>query len=1091
VRAIAFGIGVALCASTTFAADQPAYAPPSGWVRQLTIPQAEAPNDGSPIQPLLINRQANLTSDGDEIFLEQAFKVLTPEGLNLVTNFTATWDPSTDLLTIHKLHILRGGTVIDLLAGGKTFVVLRRETNLELAMLDGRLTATMQPEGLQVGDVLDMAMTLKHKDPILAGYSTAQDRLSHFGVAERVYMRALWPKTKAMRWRETDGLAPAQISPTPLGSELVIDMSRVEAPKPPRGAPARFADLGTLEVSEFASWADVARLVAPLYEKAETLAADSPLRVQIEKIAAAATDPKLRALAALRLVQEQTRYALLAMSDAGLVPADADVTWTRRFGDCKGKTALLIALLHGLGLKAQPALVNTTFGGGLDQRLPQLAFDHVLVRAEIGGKIYWLDGTRTGDRNLDDLTVPPYSWALPVQATGAELVKLEPQTLAHPNLSETVTIDASAGPDTPAPTHIDVVYRGEAAAAQRQQLSRVEKTDFDRIAREAWTKANPWLDVQSVVTSDDPTTGLPHLSLDGSARLDWLRYGDSGVRFYRIPQSNLGADISFNRQPGPHRDAPYAVDFPSYNERIWKITLPKDADFALLGADVSKTLAGQAFVRASRIENGVLTVELSGRTIEPEFPAMEADADAAGLRELFQSGVAVTYRHRPDGSARPPTNLSHDEVAGIAAGAAGVDLDIILAGAAKGDPLYENKLAKLYQEGRGVPFDLATASEWYAKSAATGNARGEGALGLIDVTTADPLKLTEGVSLLRKAAGEGDAEAESNLAALYLAGQGVAKDDAEAVKLIQKAVAQAFPPAEYQLGSLYAVGQGGVTPDSGTAVQWFRKAADQGLAPAQDSLARAYGEGLGVPKEAGQALAWARKAAEQGDGDGYYLVGQAYEWGRGVSRDYGQAMLWYLKSSGVGDPQGEAAIAALYYSGLGIAKDVNQSLAWEKKAADRGWAPAQNTMGYEYLKGVDVPRDYTLSLAWLHKAAAQGEPAAQNTLGTLYEDGEGVSQDYKQALAWFQKSAEHNHSKAFYNIAMMYKMGLGVARDNTVAVSWLKHGAKIGQIDCEFVLGTSYLFGIGGTAMVSQGRRPKQRGCAGQPRQHVPSRRGC
>ena len=49
-------------------------------------------------------------------------------------------------------------------------------------------------------------------------------------------------------------------------------------------------------------------------------------------------------------MQDKVRYVFLGMNTGGYVPADADVTWARRFGDCKGKTTLLLAVLHELGI---------------------------------------------------------------------------------------------------------------------------------------------------------------------------------------------------------------------------------------------------------------------------------------------------------------------------------------------------------------------------------------------------------------------------------------------------------------------------------------------------------------------------------------------------------------------------------------------------------------------------------------------------------------------------------------------------------------------------------------------------------------------
>ena len=52
--------------------------------------------------------------------------------------------------------------------------------------------------------------------------------------------------------------------------------------------------------------------------------------------------------------------------------------------------------------------------------------------------------------------------------------------------------------------------------------------------------------------------------------------------------------------------------------------------------------------------------------------------------------------------------------------------------------------------------------------------------------------------------------------------------------------------------------------DDQQAVAWYRKAANQGLAVAQNNLGVMYMKGQGVPRDAQQAVAWFRKAAEQG-----------------------------------------------------------------------------------------------------------------------------------------------------------------------------------------------------------------------------------
>src|SRR3546814_6567111 len=102
------------------------------------------------------------------------------------------------------------------------------------------------------------------------------------------------------------------------------------------------------------------------------------------RIAAAHSAPLDRASAALKLVQRDVRYIYVGLGNGNLTPATAEETWQRRYGDCKGKTALLLALLARLGIEAEAVLANNSGGDdGLDERLPNPGmFDHVLVRSE-------------------------------------------------------------------------------------------------------------------------------------------------------------------------------------------------------------------------------------------------------------------------------------------------------------------------------------------------------------------------------------------------------------------------------------------------------------------------------------------------------------------------------------------------------------------------------------------------------------------------------------------------------------------------------------------------------------------------------------
>ena len=88
---------------------------------------------------------------------------------------------------------------------------------------------------------------------------------------------------------------------------------------------------------------------------------------------------------------------------------------------------------------------------------------------------------------------------------------------------------------------------------------------------------------------------------------------------------------------------------------------------------------------------------------------------------------------------------------------------------------------------------------------------------------------------LKKAAEQGDAQAQYNLGVCYANGNGVEKNLSEAVKWWRKAAEQGFAQAQFNLGVCYDFGKG-VEKNPTEAVKWYRKAAEQGYANATKAL---------------------------------------------------------------------------------------------------------------------------------------------------------------------------------------------------------------------------------------------------------------
>ena len=564
------------------------------------------------------------------VYSETSLKIQTPQGL-AAGNISLPWHPETDVLTVHKLLIRRGSQTIDVLKSGQTFTVLRREQNLESATLDGVLTANIQPEGLQVGDTLEFAASVSSSDPTLKGHVEQIAGAWNGFPIRRAHLRMQWPTSLAARLRQTASLPV--LKPTKTGGTSIVELSleNVEPIIPPKGAPLRYRIGRLVEVTDFASWADLGALMAPLYDKAAVIPAQGALRLELERIQNLSPDPKVRTEAALALVQDRVRYVALAMGAGGYVPADAETTWSRRYGDCKGKTALLIALLHAMGIDAEPVAVSTTLGDGLDARLPMVGlFNHVLVRASMAGRTYWMDGTRTGDTSLDRLTTPNLGWGLPLASKDAVLVRMVPAPLAAPTQDTSIRIDASAGISAPAPTKIETILRGDDAIGTSAALATLAGEPRNQALREYWKNQYDFIEIQTTSATFDPKTGEQRLTMEGLATMDWS--GGS----YQTDGTSVGYRADFSREPGPDQGAPFAIPYPTYSRATETIVLPKGrGDFKLgTGLDVDQTTAGIQYRRSATIKDNVFTIVKTERSITPEFQAKDASVAQAALRIL-------------------------------------------------------------------------------------------------------------------------------------------------------------------------------------------------------------------------------------------------------------------------------------------------------------------------------------------------------------------------------------------------------------------------------------------------------------------------
>lgn len=178
--------------------------------------------------------------------------------------------------------------------------------------------------------------------------------------------------------------------------------------------------------------------------------------------------------------------------------------------------------------------------------------------------------------------------------------------------------------------------------------------------------------------------------------------------------------------------------------------------------------------------------------------------------------------------------------------------------------------------------------------------------------------------------------------------------------------------------------------------------AEKGNGGAMLTLGTMYERGLGTPRNYTKAMEWYRRAAEAGLAEGYYNLGVCYEIGMGTTGDMQRAFENFERAAELKLPQGLYKLAALYFSGTGTAKNEPWGVELLGRAAAAGHPGAANDLGVIAFEGrYGQAKDDAKAFEWFSKSAELGNGEAMKNLAVFYRDGIGRPADPQQELKWY------------------------------------------------------------------------------------------
>jgi hypothetical protein len=356
------------------------------------------------------------------------------------------------------------------------------------------------------------------------------------------------------------------------------------------------------------------------------------LRKKAEEIAGkiAGRRQKIEALAAF--ARQDVRYVAVEVGIGGYRPAAPEDTLTRRWGDCKDKSVLLVDLLAAAGIEAYPALIRLAPKGRVDADFPSPdEFNHVVVAVPVTGLETTADDPVSDGFLFIDATETlgsAFWFPASVQDQEALVLRGDRSLLVHTAVrpaAETrsleVTLAGLAGTGDAVGQAV-LQLTGEAGAAWVNRLASRRPEENEADARTLLAAALPGARL-TALTFQASREGVPSLRISARVEIPQLLPAGASKGLLQPP--------SLRGLPAPSlldgRTVPIVLT-PAVTRTLWRLQLsgndscPPAKQDSLVQNDLG------SFQQKVTLEGGLLTVErraeLKGRWIEPAgFPALK------------------------------------------------------------------------------------------------------------------------------------------------------------------------------------------------------------------------------------------------------------------------------------------------------------------------------------------------------------------------------------------------------------------------------------------------------------------------------------
>jgi cellulose synthase operon protein C len=334
-----------------------------------------------------IRVQELLPSGLDRVHVQQLYLVGTDSALETHRVSTIRYSPSSEeLRVVHARAWKPNGLVLDAQELGA-----REDSDTPGSMYYDMTLEQFRFSGLEKGDVVELEYSLvpRRRSAPYNGYFG--ELVLFAGRGPELLKRYVLIAPAAQKlFAHAEKVNPASVSARDGAQVFLWESREVPAlPREPR-SPGVTETSPYVHVSTMGDWKQLGSWYADLIRP--QFALDQSLNDELSRITNGLQADKEKIRAIQEFVLRSTHYVALEFGIYSYKPYPVTQIYARRFGDCKDKASLMIALLRAAGIEAEIALVRTRSLGDVAAEPASIAvFNHAIVY--VPKYDLWLDGT--------------------------------------------------------------------------------------------------------------------------------------------------------------------------------------------------------------------------------------------------------------------------------------------------------------------------------------------------------------------------------------------------------------------------------------------------------------------------------------------------------------------------------------------------------------------------------------------------------------------------------------------------------------------------------------------------------------------------